>query len=163
MNEKRILVDLAHINRAGFFDALEVHDPSLPPIVTHTGVRGIRDMWRNIDDEQIKAIADMNGTIGIIYQGQFISESGKWSMPTQWMCTLDQVVDHMDHIIKVVGDDYVSLGSDYDGAIVVPEGMADITEQPRMVQVMLDRGWSGERIHKVLGGNFLRVVKAICP
>jgi membrane dipeptidase len=147
LNEKKIFVDLAHIDRQGFFDALAVHDRTQPAIVTHTGVSAVFPSWRNLDDEQIKAIAETGGTMGIIYQMPFI---GGWKAAG--------IVDHMEHIVKVVGDDFVSLGSDWDGMILPPRDMPTCLELPRLVQIMLDRGWSGERIQKILGKNFLRAL-----
>ncbi len=148
MNEKRIFVDLAHIDRKGFFDAVEVHDKSQPLIVTHTGVTGIKQHWRNIDDDQIKAVADTGGTIGIIYQMGFLGGDHK----------AGRIIDHMQHIIDVAGEDFVSLGSDWDGVIFPPRDMPTCLELPRLAQRMLDRGWTAERIHKVLGGSFLRAL-----
>ncbi len=151
LNERRIVVDLAHINRRGFFDALEAHDSSLPLIVSHTGVCSERSLWRNIDDEQIRAVANTGGTIGIIFHRSYLCHDGG-------CCLASRIVDHMEHVIGVVGDDHVSLGSDFDGCIVLPRDLQDITELPRLVQSMLHRGWSPERIAKVLGENYLRVV-----
>ncbi|MFO0660508.1 MAG: membrane dipeptidase [Polyangiaceae bacterium] len=154
LNEKKIFVDLAHINRAGFFDAFEVHDQSQPLIVTHTGIKGVHDHWRNLDDEQIRAIAGTGGTIGIMYQSDFLGDpwlGGKAA----------SIVDHMAHVIKVAGDDYVSLGSDWDGAILPPRDMPTCLELPKVVQIMLDRGWKPERIQKILGGNALRTIEAL--
>ena len=68
---------------------------------------------------------------------------------------------HLAHIVDTVGEDYASLGSDWDGMIVTPRDMPTCMETPRLVQHMLDRGWSDTRIQKVLGGNFLRVVAAL--
>lgn len=147
LNDKRIFVDLAHIHRDGFFDALAVHDKSQPVIVTHTGVRAVCDSWRNLDDEQIRAVANTGGTMGVIYQMPFIGGE-----------SVQNIVDHMDHIIRVAGDDFVSLGSDWDGMILPPRDMPTCLELPRMVQVMLDRRWNDDRIRKILGGNFLRTV-----
>jgi membrane dipeptidase len=156
MQEKRILVDLSHINRAGFFDALEATDPTIPVAVTHTGVAAVRALWRNIDDEQIRAIAERGGTVGIIYQPHFLDD-------VKFRCPIGRIVDHMQHVIDLVGEDHVTLGSDYDGLIALPEGFDDITHQPKLVAVMLARGWTDTRIKKVMGHNFLRVVKAIRP
>ena len=75
----------------------------------------------------------------------------------------ESVVDHLAHIIDVVGEDYAALGSDWDGAIVTPRDMATCLELPRLVDMMLARGWSGERIQKVLGGNFIRALAALRP
>lgn len=147
MNEKKILVDLAHIDRRGFFDAVAVHDASQPLIVTHTGIAAVKPHWRNIDDEQIKAIAKTGGTIGIIYQWPFLGDARAVN-----------IVEHMEHIVNVAGDDFISLGSDWDGMILPPRDMATCLELPKLVQLMLDRGWQAERIQKALGGNFLRVL-----
>lgn len=156
MNERRILVDLSHISYRGFFDAVKTHDRSLPFIVSHAGVRSVRDIWRNIDDVQIKAVAAHGGTIGVIYQPAFLDS--RWSD-----CPLSRVVDHMEHIIRIAGDDHVSLGSDFDGFILIPRELHDIGGLPKLVQIMLDRKWDISRIQKVLGENYLRVVKTIRP
>lgn len=154
LNEKKILVDLAHISKKGFADAVEVHDASQPLIVTHTGISGVHEHWRNLDDGQLRAIADTGGTIGVMYQTSFLGD-GFWNGPAR------SVVDHLEHIVEVVGEDHASLGSDWDGFIVTPRDMPSCLELPSLVQLMLDRGWSGERIGKILGGNFLRVVEAL--
>lgn len=156
MNDRRILVDLAHISRKGFFDAVEVHDKSQPLIVTHTGVTGVHRHWRNLDDEQVKAIARSGGTIGVIYQSSFLG-GGLLGCPS------GLVVDHLEHIIRVAGEDFASLGSDWDGMIVPPTDMPTCLELPRLVQHMLDRRWSPERVQKVLGDNFLRTLGQIRP
>ncbi len=154
LNQKRILVDLAHIHRKGFFDAIEVHERSQPLIVTHTGVSGVTPHWRNLDDEQLRAIADSGGTIGAIYQTSFLGEPF-------FRGRAEGVLRHLDHIVKTVGEDFASLGSDWDGAINPPRDLRTPLELPRLVEGMLRRGWGPERIQKILGGNFLRVVDAL--
>lgn len=154
LNEKRILVDLAHIHRRGFFDAVRVHDPSQPLIVTHTGVSGVHPHWRNLDDEQLRAIARTGGTIGVIYHSAFLGDSC-------WGGRSEAVVRHLAHIVDAVGEDHASLGSDWDGAILPPRDIPTPLELPRLVEGMLKRGWTPERISKILGGNFLRAVAAI--
>lgn len=156
LNQKKIFVDLAHISRKGFFDAVEVHDPSQPLIVTHTGVSGVHPHWRNLDDDQIRAIAKTGGTIGVMYQASFLGDpffSGR----------AETVVRHLEHIIRVTGEDHASLGSDWDGMIVPPTDLATCSELPKLVQFMLERKWSDTRIQKVLGGNFLRALAMIRP
>ena len=156
LNDRRILVDLAHISREGFFDAVEVHDPSQPLIVTHTGVTGVWKHWRNIDDDQLRAVADTGGTIGIMYQSSFLG-------PSTFDGKVEWIVDHLEHVVKVVGEDHASLGSDWDGSIIPPPAMPTCLEFPLVVQEMLRRGWGDERIRKVLGGNVLRVMGQIRP
>lgn len=156
MVEKKIMVDLSHINKKGFFEALDIVPKDIPVAVTHTGVSGVYEIWRNIDDEQIKAIANTGGTVGVIYCPRFLTN-------TATTCSVDKIIDHFAHIIKVAGEDVPTLGSDYDGLINLPTGFKDITYQPILVQKMLDRGWSAERIKKILGLNFLRVIKGVSP
>ena len=154
LNEKKIFVDLAHINRKGFFDAVEVHDKTQPLLVTHTGIAGVHPHWRNLDDEQIRAIARTGGTIGIMFQSSFLGDPMNGGRAAS-------IVDHMAHVIRVVGDDHVSLGSDWDGAIITPRDMKTCLELPKIVADMLQRDWSETRIRKILGGNFLRVVEQL--
>ncbi len=154
LDEKRIFVDLAHINRRGFFDAVAVHDRSLPLLVTHTGISAVNDHWRNLDDAQIRAVADTGGAIGIMYQSSFLGDPA-------WGGKADTIVDHLAHVVSTVGDDHACLGSDWDGAIVPPRDMPTCLELPRLVECMLRRGWSAERVQKILGGNFLRAVETL--
>jgi membrane dipeptidase len=154
LNEKKIFVDLAHASKRAFWDAVEIHDRSQPLLVTHTGISAVHEHWRNLDDAQIRAVAETGGTIGIMYQSSFLGDpvfSGR----------ADSIVRHAEHVIQTVGDDHVSLGSDFDGAITPPADLRSCLELPRLTEHMLARGWSSERIQKVLGKNFLRVVRAL--
>lgn len=156
MIQQKILVDLSHINPAGFWDAIDCMPSDVPPVVTHTGVKGVCNIWRNIDDDQIRAIAERGGTIGVIFERNFIANQ----RPQKKLRT---IVDHMEHIIRVGGEDAVSLGSDYDGMITLPTDFPDIRWQPVLVDEMLNRGWSEARIRKILGENFLRVIRQVRP
>jgi membrane dipeptidase len=154
LNAARVFVDLAHISREGFFAALAVHDRSVPALVTHTGVSGVHSHWRNLDDEQLRAIAATGGTIGIMYHASFLGDR-------LWSGRAESIVRHLEHVVRVAGEDHASLGSDWDGAIVTPRDMPTCLELPRLVQLMLDRRWPEQRIRKVLGGNFLRCLEAL--
>lgn len=154
LNQKRIFVDLAHIHERGFFEALEVHDPTLPPIVTHTGVSGVHPHWRNLTDAQLRAIADRQGTVGIMYHTPYLAKGLR-------RASLECVAAHIEHVIKVVGDDFVSLGSDWDGAITTPVDMPTCLELPRLVDALLHRGMQTDSIQKLLGLNFLRTLRAL--
>lgn len=156
LNRKRVFVDLAHINREGFFDAVETHDRSQPLIVTHTGVSGVHPHWRNLDDAQLRAVADTGGTIGVMYQSSFLGDRF-------WGGKAERIVDHLEHIVRVVGDDHASLGSDWDGLILPPRDMPTPLELPRLVQIMLDRKFGEARIQKILGGSFLRALALLRP
>jgi membrane dipeptidase len=156
LNAKRIFVDLAHISPRGFWDAVEVHDPAQPLIVTHTGVRAVFDHWRNLDDHQLRAIADSGGTIGVMYHTPFLSRRPRHEGAAA-------IVRHLEHIVRTVGEDHASLGSDWDGAIITPRDMPTVLELPRLVALMLERGWQTGVIQKVLGKNFLRTLRLLRP
>lgn len=148
LDQHRVFVDLAHINPAGFWDAVDAHDKHLPLIATHTGVAGVKPHWRNLDDAQVKAIADSGGVVGVIYSRAFLRRRGA---PDD----AGMIVDHMEHIAKVAGEDAIAIGSDYDGAIVPPKDLRSGDSYVRLVQKMLERGFGEGRIRKILGANFL--------
>ena len=143
-----VIVDLAHINRRGFFDALAL--ATLPAMVSHTGVLGVHQHWRNIDDEQLRAIADNGGCVGVIFARRFLGSA-----------SIDAVVDHLLHIIDVAGDDVPALGSDFDGFVVPPEGLEDIAALPNLTVALSRRGVPPRVLEKILGGNVLRVLDAV--
>jgi membrane dipeptidase len=154
LNAHKILVDLAHIAPAGFWDALDAHERGTPLVVTHTGVSGVFAHWRNLDDEQLRAVADSGGTVGIMYHSEYLGDP-------LFRGRCETVVRHIEHAINVAGEDHVSLGSDWDGSIVTPRDMPTCLELPKLTQAMLSRGFSESRIKKVLGLNFLRVVESV--
>ena len=143
-----VIVDLAHINRRGFFDALEL--ATQPPMVSHTGVLGVHQHWRNIDDEQLRAVADRGGCVGVIFARRFLGSA-----------SIEAVVDHLLHIIDVAGDDLPALGSDFDGFVVPPEGLEDIAALPNLTVALSRRGVAPRVLEKILGGNVLRVLDAV--
>lgn len=154
LNAHKIFVDLAHISRAGFWDAVDAHDRTQPFLVTHTGVSGAHPHWRNLDDAQLRAVAESGGTAGIMYHSEFL-EGRTFSGH------LDALVRHIEHAVNVAGEDHVSLGSDWDGSIVTPRDMPTCLELPRLTHALLERGHSEQRIRKILGLNFLRVVESL--
>ena len=74
---------------------------------------------------------------------------------------IERIVDHMDYIISMIGDDHVGLGSDFDGISLVPKGIEDASRMPEITRVMMERGYHPQRIRKILGGNFMRVFRAV--
>jgi len=154
LDRHRVFVDLAHINRRGFFDAVAAHDRTRPLLVSHTGIAGVHRHWRNVDDEQLRAVAATGGVVGVMYQNSFLGEPMLGGRA-------EAIVDHLEHIVDVVGEDCAALGSDWDGAIITPRDMATCLELPLLCELMLRRGWPAERVRKILGGNFLRALEAL--
>jgi membrane dipeptidase len=157
LNSSRTFVDLAHISRQGFWEAVDAHDSTQPLLVTHTGVDGVRPSWRNIDDEQIRAVADTGGVIGIIFHSGFLRRPGG---PRDG----HMVIEHLEHVIRIGGERAVAVGSDYDGLILPPRDLRDgALAYVRLVQYMLDLGWPDTRIRAVLGQNFLAAFRGLRP
>jgi len=156
LNERRILVDLAHASKPTFWDALDAHDRGLPPVVTHTGVSAVRPSWRNLDDDQIRAVAERDGVVGVMYHRGFLGRPAH-------RVGAEAIVRHLEHAIAVGGEGVAALGSDWDGLIVTPRDMPTALELPVLVDRMLRRGWKEDRVARVLGGNALRLVTAARP
>jgi membrane dipeptidase len=140
-----VIVDLAHINRAGFLDACAV--ATRPPIVSHTGVLGVFEHWRNIDDAQLRAVADKGGVVGVIFDPRYLGGNG-----------LEPVVKHLLHIVDVAGEDAPALGSDWDGFILPTRELSDPRGLPLLTDALLAAGASERLIGKILRGNVLRVL-----
>ena len=142
MNREGLLLDLAHASPATFGEALAL--TSFPPVVSHIGARAVHDTPRNLSDDQIRAVAERGGIIGVML-----------APPATTRPDLHEVIAHLRHIIAVGGEDTAALGSDYDGYVQTP---IDVGGLPQLTQLMLDEGWSEKRIRKVFGENFLRVL-----
>lgn len=193
MNQLHVIVDLSHVGEQTFYDAIAT--TTKPVILSHSSVWNICPVFRNVKDDQIKAVAKNGGVICINFYSGFISkefdqkgdEVSKMRKPfmdslralnldsstvrDRWrehfrsemkkvQPTLSQLVDHIDYIVKLVGDDYVGLGSDYDGVSSLPVGLDDVTTYPKITEELVRRGYSKKSIKKILGGNVLRVMKA---
>jgi membrane dipeptidase len=141
-----VIVDLAHINRKGFLEACEM--ARKPPIVSHTGVLGVYQHWRNIDDDQLRAVANRGGCVGVIFCPKFLGADG-----------LESVVKHLRHIMDVCGEDTPALGSDWDGFIVPTKELCDASRLPRLTDALLAEGFREETIGKILRENVMRVLQ----
>jgi membrane dipeptidase len=140
-----VLVDLAHLNRRGFLDVCSI--AKKPPIVSHTGVLGAYEHWRNIDDDQLRAVANKGGVVGVIFCPRYVGGDG-----------LEPVVQHLKHIIDVVGEDAPALGSDWDGFIVPTRPLKDPRGLPLLTDALLENGLSPRTVGKILRDNVMRVL-----
>jgi len=147
-NRLGMILDLAHINKKGFLEAagLSRH----PFIVSHTGFKSMTKSNRNIDDEQLKVVADSGSVAGLIYAPYWTG--GKWGADAE------ALADCLVYVMDEFGPDHVGLGSDIDGFLwCLNWGIRDVSDTPVITELLLRRGKSPEDIKKVLGGNFLRV------
>ncbi|MGO0122751.1 dipeptidase [Desulfothermobacter acidiphilus] len=150
MEELGMLVDVAHLAPSGFWEVLR-HARG-PVIASHANSRALCDHPRNLTDEQVRELAATGGVIGVTMVPRFLAAEDP---------TLDHLIAHLEHLAEVGGIDYVGLGSDFDG---IPEPwpeMPDAGHWPRLVERLQQRGWDQEAIDKVLGANFLRVLRAV--
>lgn len=153
---RRILIDLAHIHPRAFLDVVRHAPKDAPLIVSHTGVSGAHQIWRNVDDPSLKAISDRGGVVGIIFHSLYLGDpllSGK----------LERVVDHIEHAARIMGAEHVAIGSDFDGLICPPRDMPTCLELPRLVEALLRRRFQETDIRGILGGNALRVLRSLRP
>ena len=150
LNRLHITVDLAHVNRPGFLEA--VRRSTAPVIVSHTGVSGVHRHWRNIDDEQIRAVADRGGAIGVIFSPRFLGRGPQAR-------SASAIVRHIQHLVAIGGEDCAALGSDMDGFVTLPHDLPDVSGLPRLTHLMLRAGMGEGAIRKVLGLNALRVFR----
>lgn len=148
MNRLGIVLDLAHANDAAFFEAVEYSQA--PVVFSHGNVFALSPHWRNLTDDQLRALADNGGVIGLAFLPDFIDKDH---------ATLDRLIDHIEYVCDLVGDDHVGFGADYDGMGDRTAIPADPTFLPVLTEAMLKRGFSHETIQKFWGANFLRVFR----
>lgn len=147
MEQKRILVDLAHASPRTIEDVLAM--AARPVVVSHTGVRGTCDNTRNLSDEQLQAVARGGGVVGI----------GYW--PTA-VCGDDAaaIARSVRHAARVAGIDHVGIGTDFDGAVTVP---FDATGHVLVTEALLQEGFSEDEVSRIMGGNVLRLLAETLP
>ena len=152
MNDLRITLDLSHLNENGFWEALEICETI--PIATHSNARAITDHPRNLKDDQLRAIAQRSGVIGLVLYNDFLRTGSQTP-------TLEDIFTHADYIINLCGEDHVGIGSDLDGGRIeaFPKDIRTVANLPKIADFFLEKGYSEKRVRKIMGGNFLRVMK----
>ena len=151
LNRLGMIVDVSHLNDEGFWDVMELSKD--PVVASHSNARAVCGHPRNMTDDMIRALAEKGGVMGMNFAPGFVH-------PTR--ATLSGVVDHVDHIVGLVGPDHVGLGSDFDGIPSTPVGLEDVARMPGITEELVRRGYGEEDVKKILGGNHLRLIKAVC-
>lgn len=152
MNRLGMLIDLAHIAEKGFWDVLEVSEK--PVAVTHANCQHLCPHPRNLTDEQLKALADHGGCLGVTFVPDFIDTVNP---------NIDRLLDHLDHAVGVMGIDHVGLGSDFDGMDVRTPGLETATDLPKLIDKLRERGYSEEEVNKLAWGNWFRLLNQVLP
>ena len=152
MNRLGIIADVSHISVESFYDLINVS--KAPIIASHSGCRALAEHPRNLNDEQLKALARNGGVIQIVALGGFL----KLGSPPP--ADVKIYVDHIDHAVKVAGIEHVGIGSDFDGGGGIA-GFNDHSEALNVTIELVRRGYSEEDISKIWGANFLRVWREV--
>ena len=152
MNALGITLDLSHLNERCFWESVELTE--LIPVATHSNSRALVDHPRNLRDEQLRAISERGGVTGVVFYGPFLRKG-------QGLATLEDIYAHIDHIISVCGEDHVGVGTDMDGAPIkdFPKEMRHISELRTLPDYLLGKRYPSGVVEKIMGMNFLRVIK----
>jgi membrane dipeptidase len=151
-DEMGIMLDLSHLNEAGFWDV--ARHSRRPLVATHSNAHAICPHSRNLTDRQLDAIAGSDGMVGLNFAVSFLRPDGRKVADTP----VEVMLRHLDHLIDRVGEDRVGLGSDYDGA-VVPRELDHVGKLPVLRRAMRDHGYGEALIAKLCHGNWLRVLE----
>lgn len=149
MDSLGIILDLSHVSMRSFYDALELYNK--PVLVSHANSRALCNHRRNLDDNQLKALASNGGVIGINQVPDFIKED---SHPN-----IDNLLDHLVYIADLIGVEHLALGSDFDGDDVLL--MQGVEEYIKWEDLLASRGFTTNQINMILRDNALRVMKAV--
>jgi membrane dipeptidase len=150
-NERGILVDLSHLNEAGFWDVARLS--TAPLVATHSNAHALCPSSRNLTDAQLDAIGASGGVVGVNFAVSFVREDGGQVAETP----LQEIVRHVRYIAERIGIDHVAFGSDFDGALV-PEALGGIAGLPKLVDALRAAGLDEEAVAKVTHRNWLRVL-----
>ena len=193
MNALGMLVDLSHVGEQTFWDA--INTTTKPVLVSHSCVYNLCPAFRNLKDDQIKAIGKNGGVIHLNFYSGFLDSTydrkdavfnkkhkterdsllkanpepyyannflyAKYKDEVEAMrAPFHLIFDHLAYIIKLIGVDHVGLGSDFDGINSTPQQLNGVADYPLITKELLVRGYSKKDIRKILGGNFIRLLKA---
>ena len=149
-NERGVMIDLAHLNERGFFDVAELSDA--PLVVSHAAVHSLAPMPRSLTDEELDAIGDSGGLVGVVFDTVMTRSDGELVFDTH----LDVIGGHIEYIAERIGLDHVALGSDFDGGYP-PAALDDASKMQALLDVLR---WDDDELAKLAHGNWLRVLRA---
>jgi membrane dipeptidase len=184
MNELGMLVDVSHAGERAFYDVLEAS--SKPVIASHSGCKTLYGHQRNLTDDQLHALAQNGGVVGIVFCVAFLKdeaqrEDARWRESEEFRSirgindtdvfvkqgeflqrqaeplSLDTVADHIQHAVEIAGIDHVGIGSDYDGIGRTPQGLEDASCYGALAERLFERGFELDDLEKILGANMRRV------
>lgn len=187
MNELGMMVDLSHAGEQTFYDVLSI--TSKPVLVSHSNAAALTPHYRNLKDAQLEALKKNGGVVGVNFYSEFLDSNYPKRVKKLYYKThkkdstnkeisvgkmygalsakqkheanapFENVLKHIDHLVAKAGIDHVAIGSDFDGIESPPQELEDVTKFPVLTKALLERGYSKEDVAKIMGLNFLRVLK----
>ncbi len=152
MNELGMLVDVSHLSDGGFWDVMKYSKK--PAIASHSNARRECGHRRNLTDEMIRALAEKGGISGLNFYPAFLSDEGK--------ANVDDIVRHMVHMYHVGGEEFVAIGTDFDGFEGAVDGLEHMGKMPEFYEALRKRKFTDSQIEKFCYKNALRVIKEVC-
>lgn len=152
MERLGMIVDVSHLDRKSFNDVAKIMDG--PFIASHSNAFEICNSPRNLKDEELEALASADGVTGMNFCPSFVNQDKD-------KASLDDIITHINYIVKKIGIDHVGLGSDFDGITGTPIGLEDASKFKNIPISLEKEGYSKKDIDKIMGENFLRVIKKV--
>ena len=152
-NELGVVVDVSHLNEAGFWDVARIS--TAPLVASHSGVHALCPTSRNLTDEQLTAIATTGGLVGIVFAVGFVRPDGAYDADTP----LATIADHVRYVADHIGVDHVALGSDFDGARI-PASLGDAAGLPALFDALGEAGFTDAELDQIAWDNWRRVLGA---
>jgi membrane dipeptidase len=149
-----IVVDLSHLNEAGFWDVARISDA--PLVATHSNVHAIAPTSRNLTDRQLDAIAERGGVVGLNFAVRFLRPDGGHVAATE----LDALTRHLAHMVDRLGEGGVAFGSDFDGALI-PAMIGDAAGLPALTRAMAAAGFDAALIRRIAWDNWLDLIRRV--
>ncbi len=151
-NRLRIVIDVSHLNERGFWDVAALS--SAPLVATHSNAHELAASSRNLTNEQLLAIRESGGMVGLNYATGFLRPDGRWDSLTD----PSVMVRHVEHLVRYAGEDGVGLGSDFDGARI-PAFIGNVKGAPKLLDALVAAGFGATLVEKIAHGNWLRVLE----
>ena len=154
LNRLGVVVDVAHLSPKGIAEVCRL--TQAPIMDSHTACAALCPHPRNLTDEQIKALAQLGGVVGVTYVTQFLRSD-------EARASIDDVIGHIVHIAELVGVEHVGLGSDFDGVVRPLPGLENVRQVPLLAEKLAEKGFAPKEIALIMGGNFKRLFTEVLP